>query len=457
MKKIALYFMCTMYAFCFSQDIELELFASGFSSPLGLKNAGDDRLFVVEQGGAIKILNADGTTNPTPFLNISSLVVSGGEQGLLALAFHPDYENNGYFYVNYTRSSDGDTVISRFTRSTENTADPSSELILMTINQPFGNHNGGDLHFGPDDGYLYISTGDGGAGGDPGDRSQDLLELLGKMLRIDVDNTAGGNNYAIPPDNPFVGNPNALDEIWAYGLRNPWRFSFDDVTNEMWIGDVGQNTTEEVNRVVANPVGYNFGWRCYEGSNVFNTSGCPPMETLTFPVAEYPIPPCFCNVAGGQVYRGSVYSDIFGVYIFATTGDGTISTVDASNNLINHGNFNNGLWVAFGEDIDKEMYVVNISGSIHRVKGGVLSVPEFERQNISIAPNPTAENLNINIPNNTINAISIIDLKGSVLFSEKNILASEKNINVSFLSKGMYFIEIEIENETPVIKKLIVK
>ena len=448
--------MCMIYAFCFSQDIELELFANGFSSPVSVLNAGDDRLFVVEQGGVIKILNSDGTTNATPFLDIDARVTSGGERGLLAMAFHPNYAANGYFYVNYTNNS-GDTVISRFTRSTVSTADSTSELILMTITQPFGNHNGGDLHFGPADGYLYISTGDGGSGGDPGDRSQDLMESLGKMLRIDVDNVANGNNYAIPADNPFVGNPNALEEIWALGLRNPWRFSFDSVTNEMWIGDVGQDTTEEINRVTVNPIGYNFGWRCYEGSNPYNTAGCPPMGDLTFPVAEYPIPPCFCSVAGGQVYRGSVYTDILGVYIFATTGDGTISTVDSANNLINHGNYDNGFWVSFGEDINKEMYVVNISGSIHRVKGGVLSVPEYSEQNISITPNPASENLNINIFNNTINSISIIDLKGSVIYLEENILLSEKNINVSSLSNGLYLINIEIEDQPTIVKKLIVK
>lgn len=448
--------MCMIYAFSFSQNIELELFATGFSSPVSVRHAGDARLFVVEQGGVIKILNSDGTTNTTPFLDIDARVSSGGERGLLALAFHPNYTSNGFFYVNYINLS-GDTVIARFTRSSLNTADPGSELILMTIPQPYGNHNGGDLHFGPTDGYLYISTGDGGSGGDPGDRAQDLMESLGKMLRIDVDNTADGNNYAIPADNPFIGNANALDEIWAYGLRNPWRFSFDDITNEMWIGDVGQNSTEEVNRVAINPVGYNFGWRCYEGSDPFNTTGCPPMETLTFPVAEYPIPPCFCSVAGGQVYRGSVYSDIYGVYIFATTGDGTISTVDASNNLINHGNYDNGSWVSFGEDINKEMYIVDISGDIHRVKGAILSVPEFEEQNISISPNPATKNLNINTPNNTISSISIIDLKGSVYFSEQNLSLSEKNIDVSFLSKGIYLVKVNIGNNSEIVKKLIVK
>ncbi|WP_299224350.1 PQQ-dependent sugar dehydrogenase [uncultured Psychroserpens sp.] len=455
MKNLTLCLMCIFCTLGFSQDIELELFANGFSSPLCIRNAGDDRLFVVEQGGVIKILNADGSTNPTPFLDIDPRVSSGGERGLLSLAFHPNYAANGFFFVNYTNNS-GDTVISRFTRNTIDEADASSEVILLTIDQPFSNHNGGDLHFGPNDGYLYISTGDGGSGGDPGDRAQDLMELLGKMLRIDVDNTENGNNYAIPSDNPFVGNPNALDEIWAYGLRNPWRFSFDPETSEMWIGDVGQSTTEEINRVAINTVGYNFGWRCYEGSNTFNTTDCPPAAELTFPVAEYPTPSCFCNVAGGQVYRGSVYSDILGVYIYATTGNGRIGTVDSSNNLVDQGNFNNGVWVSFGEDINREMYIVDITGSIHRVKGTILSVPEFEEKNISITPNPASEFLNINTLGNTIENISIIDIKGSVLYIEKNVMLSERNINISFLSKGVYFVKIKTNSKSSVVKKLVV-
>lgn len=445
-----------IYAFSFSQTIEIELFATGFSSPICVKNVGDDRLFVVEKDGVIKILNSDGSIEPIPFLDINGRISSGGERGLLGLAFHPNYAVNGYFYLNYTNNA-GDTVISRFTRSSENIADEDSELILMTISQPYDNHNGGDIHFGPNDGYLYTGLGDGGAAGDPGDRSQDLMELLGKIIRIDVDNTAGGNNYAIPSDNPYVGDPNALDEIWASGLRNPWRFSIDPNTNEMWIGDVGQDTTEEVNRVSVNPVGYNFGWRCYEGSNTYNTSGCPPAGDLTFPVVEYPIPPCFCNVAGGQVYRGSVYSDLMGVYIFGTTGDGTISTIDESNNLINHGNFNNGTWVSFGEDVDKEMYAVSITGSIYKIQGGVLSVNEFDEQHTSITPNPTSGFLKIITSNEVINSLSIYDVKGSILYSEGNILLSEKNIDVSFLNQGIYLVKIETNNETSIIKKMVVK
>ena len=238
----------------FAQDIELEVFATGFSSPVNVKHAGDDRLFVVERAGVIKILNADGTVNSAPFLDINSRVInSGGEQGLLALAFHPNYTANGFFYVNYINNS-GDTVISRFTRSSENAADPNSEVLLLTISQPFSNHNGGDMHFGPNDGYLYISTGDGGSAGDPVNYGQNTSSLLGKMLRIDVDGTSEGN-YGIPNDNPFVGNGAVLDEIWAIGLRNPWKWSFDRSNGDMWIADVGQSNKEEINRVPASSTG----------------------------------------------------------------------------------------------------------------------------------------------------------------------------------------------------------
>ncbi len=228
-------------------SIALQSVASGFSSPLGIEHAGDSRIFVVQQGGQINIISGGGQVLPTPFLNVESLIVSGGEQGLLGFAFHPNYATNGFFYLNYTRQGDGATVIARYQRSASdpNVADPNSAQILLTVAQPFANHNGGQLRFGPD-GYLYIALGDGGSGNDPGNRAQNLATPLGKMLRIDVDN---GSPYAIPPSNPFLndGNPDTLPEIWAYGLRNPWRFSFDRLTGDLFIADVGQSAREEIN------------------------------------------------------------------------------------------------------------------------------------------------------------------------------------------------------------------
>ena len=226
-------------------QLVLESVATGFSQPVDIANAGDDRLFIVERAGRIRII-ADGAVLPTPFLNISSQVNnSPNERGLLGLAFHPDYETNGYFYVNYTISN-GDTRVSRFSVANDpNTADPGSEMVILEVDQPEWNHNGGCLKFGPD-GYLYIGVGDGGGFNDnhgPIGNGQNTQTLLGKMLRIDVDN---GTPYSIPASNPFVGNDNVLDEIWAIGLRNPWRFSFDSETGDLWIGDVGQNIWEEI-------------------------------------------------------------------------------------------------------------------------------------------------------------------------------------------------------------------
>ncbi|MDO8549843.1 MAG: PQQ-dependent sugar dehydrogenase [Ignavibacteria bacterium] len=288
-----------------------------FSSPVDLQNPGDctNRLFVVEQAGIIKVFEnrADVSTVKT-FLNITDRVTSGGELGLLGLAFHPDYENNGYFYVNYTAPSPLRTVISRFQVSATNpdSADKNTELILFTQSQPFSNHNGGQTSFGPD-GYLYIALGDGGSGGDPQNHAQTLTDLLGKISRIDVDNPEPPLNYGIPADNPFKDNTAGYrEEIYAYGLRNPWRFSFDPVTGWLWCGDVGQNAWEEID-IIQN--GKNYGWRCYEGNHPYNTAGCNAPEYI-YPVWEYPHSP-ECSVSGGFVYRGPNQPGLIGKYIYA--------------------------------------------------------------------------------------------------------------------------------------------
>src|SRR5690554_2313016 len=269
MKKTILSLFMALGLTSMAQTIILTPFATGFSDPVEIAHCGDDRLFIVQQGGAIKVVNSDGSVNAENFLNLSSLISTGSERGLLGLAFHPNYESNGYFFVNYTNTS-GNTVIARYSvsNSNPNVADPSSGVILLTINQPFSNHNGGCIKFGPD-GYLWISMGDGGSGGDPNNNGQNKSSLLGKMLRIDVD----GETYTSPSDNPFVGTDGA-DEIWAYGLRNAWKFSFDRETGDVWIADVGQNAIEEINHESSTEPGLNYGWRCYEGNNTYNTSGC---------------------------------------------------------------------------------------------------------------------------------------------------------------------------------------
>jgi len=437
----------------FSQNITLESFASGFSSPVDLQSAGDDRLFVVEQGGRIKVLNSDGSTNGTPFLNISSLIDTGSEKGLLGLTFHPDYTNNGYFYVHYSDSG-GDTQISRFSVSGDpDIADPGSEFQIIDYNQPFPNHNGGALNFGPD-GFLYISSGDGGSGGDPGNRAQNTELLLGKLLRIDVDNPGGGNNYGIPGDNPFAGDPSKAEEIWAYGLRNPWKFSFDSETDDLWIADVGQGAREEINKAEIGEAGVNYGWRCYEGNLPFNTANCPDPSTMKFPIAEYPHP-TGTSITGGYVYRGTIYDNIMGYYFAADFGTGLIVTVDPAGNYTSLGTFG-GNWSSFGQDADGELYIVNYNGTIFKIKGEILGVEDMNSIPLTIFPNPAGDWFTMKVGRGALGTVQILDLKGSILYSEENIAAASKEIETAAFAQGIYLVRVTSENGVSV-KKLIVQ
>jgi len=340
---------------------------SGLTSPVAITNAGDGsgRLFITEQTGTIRIWNGTSLL-PTPFLDIHTLVSCCGEQGLLSVAFHPNYPTNGFFYVNYTNTG-GNTVIARYhVTGDPNVADPASASILLTIPQPYANHNGGQLQFGAD-GFLYIGMGDGGSGGDPQNRSQNLGELLGKILRIDVD---GAPPYAVPPTNPFVAVPGARPEIWAYGLRNPWRFSFDRATHDLYIGDVGQNLWEEVDFQPASSAGgENYGWRLMEGFHCYNPStGCND-GTLTLPILEYGHNPG-CSVTGGYVYRGSSIPQLYGTYLYGDYCSGVIwgasrscagawSTAPLVDSPLNIS--------SFGEDESGEIYVTHIGGAVYRV------------------------------------------------------------------------------------------
>jgi len=350
--------------------IQLEPVVTGLAKPVDITHAGDGsgRLFIVLQDGYIMIYNGVQLL-PTPFLDISSLVSTGGERGLLGLAFHPDYPNQGSFYVNYT-NSDGDTTIARYSVSADpNVADPSSEFILLTIAQPFGNHNGGQLQFGPD-GYLYIGVGDGGSGGDPQNNAQNLGKLLGKILRIDVNN---GDPYAIPSTNHFVNNSEALDEIWALGLRNPWRFSFDRLTGDLYLADVGQSSWEEVNFQPANSGGgENYGWRLMEGSHCFN----PPTDcndgTLTLPILEYDHS-SGCSITGGYRYRGVRNPGLNGIYFYGDFCSGRIWGVPPNGNLARTTIelLDTDLKIStFGEDELGEIYLAHYSstdGAIYRI------------------------------------------------------------------------------------------
>src|SRR5690606_8633557 len=330
MKKIILTLFLALGLTSWGQSITLSPFATGFSDPVEFARCGDDRLFVVQQGGAIKVVNSDGSVNSENFLNLSSIISTVSERGLLGLDCHPDYESNGYFFVNYTNAS-GNTVIARYSVSDDpNIADASSGLILLTINQPFSNHNGGCIKFGPD-GYLWISMGDGGSGGDPNNNGQNKSSLLGKMLRISVDGDV--MPYSIPSDNPFANGAQGEEEIWAYGLRNAWKFSFDRETNEVWIADVGQNAIEEINKMPSTEAGLNYGWRCYEADQPYNTSGCQDSSTMTFPVAQYNHSAGRCSLTGGYVYRGSQYTDIYGLYFFADYCSNHIGVVNQDGTL----------------------------------------------------------------------------------------------------------------------------
>lgn len=359
--------------------------------PVDIAHAGDGRLFVVDQDGEIRVVQSDGSVEPVPFLDIRSRVKSGGERGLLGLAFHPDYASNGTFFVNYTRdpnplvsgeAGEGDTQISRFSRIggfASNVADPASELPILEIAQPFSNHNAGDLAFGPD-GYLWIAMGDGGAGGDPINAGQNPSTLLGKMLRIDVD---GGSPYAIPTDNPFVGAGPPLDEIWAFGLRNPFRFSFDRLTGDLWIADVGQGAWEEVDFEPAGTLGgRNYGWRCYEGPAPYNTTGCGPISNYTFPIHAYNHGGGRCSITGGFVYRGASFAALLGGhYFFADFCSGDLYSLTPSGcpgefTLQTHGSLLSSP-STFGEGANGELYVASLGGTIYRIQatGTPLGTP----------------------------------------------------------------------------------
>jgi glucose/arabinose dehydrogenase len=348
--------------------------ANGFSAPLDLQSAAGDRarLFVVEQRGRIRVIR-NGSVVATPFLDLSSKVsATGSERGLLGLAFHPQFGTNGRFYVNYTDRS-GHTHISEFRAPSpgNDTADPSTERELLFVAQPFENHNGGGLAFGTD-GRLYIGLGDGGSGGDPFGNAQNPGVLLGKMLRVDVDS---GTPYAVPADNPFTGRAGFRPEIWAIGLRNPWRFAFDRATGDLYIGDVGQSALEEVDIGLASRRGgENYGWNTMEGSRCFSPSNGCAATGLTLPVTEYGRSQGY-SITGGVVYRGCRMPGYAGHYFYADYGSGMIRSFRLANGvaadtrdwsasgarLIDHPS-------SFGVDADGEIYLVDYDGEIYRLE-----------------------------------------------------------------------------------------
>lgn len=439
-----------------AQSINLVEFATGLTSPVEITNANDSRLFVVQQNGLIKIIQPNGTINTTNFLNISSKVIFNGERGLLGLAFHPQYSTNGYFFVYYNNTA-GNVVLARYSVNPTNpdVADPNSEKILLNIPKPFANHNGGSIHFAPD-GKLWVVTGDGGSGGDPNNNAQNKNALLGKMLRIDVDATGP---YNIPPDNPFVGNTiDGADEVWAYGLRNAWKFSFDLTTGNVMIADVGQGAIEEINKMPITQAGINYGWRCYEGNTAYNTTGCPAQSSMTFPIAVYDHSGGKCSITGGYVYRGTQYPSLQGKYFFADYCSNQIGILSTDNSIIWTTAYSGNGFSSFGQDSQKELYVAGVeSGKIFKITTGSLATLDNElSEAIKVYPNPASKEIFISGIKNKNATAEIINAEGRKVL-ETNHITNEKGIDISGITPGVYFINLKSGNYKSYSQKIVIK
>jgi glucose/arabinose dehydrogenase len=443
-----------------AQQLSLVQFSSGYSSPVGIENCGDSRLFIVEEKGKIFICDAAGNRSTQPYLDITDRVLFSGERGLLGLAFDPNYKNNGFFYVNYINKS-GNTQISRFKvqANNPNLANKNSEKFILQIAQPFSNHNGGCTRFGPD-GYLYIGMGDGGSSGDPNNNAQNPMSLLGKMLRIDVH--SGSQPYKIPADNPFVNSPNYKPEIWALGLRNPWRWSYDAVSGSMYIADVGQSAWEEIDIQKKGIGGNNYGWRCYEGKHEYNTSGCNAKSSYTFPVYEYFHADSTgdCSITGGFVYRGTKYPALYGKYIFTDYCSGLfrlLSTQLGRYRVKTVFDGDNGAYTSFGVDKNNEIYVTNtVNGNIYHITDGaslqnnVAENKSAEQNKLSFSPNPSNGNINITYtsPKTEQVTVRITNILGEQVYTISktvNTGINTWNMNVH-IPKGSYYLSIVNRN-----------
>lgn len=410
-----IFFICSQLV-ATAQGIQLSLLADNLTLPTDMSHAGDGsgRLFILEKSGTVKMWNGSSLST---FLDISSQVYSQDrETSLLGIAFHPDFESNGYFFLNYTTmiGNQLSTRISRLQLSEGNSiVDPSTESVLLEFAQPYSNHNGGALVFG-DDGYLYIATGDGGSSGDPQGNAQNLETYLGKILRIDVN---GGNPYSIPPDNPFSNIEGALEEIYAYGLRNPWKITKDRETGEIWVADVGQFAREEINILEA---GANYGWKIMEGTTCYNTTSCD-MTGLTLPVYDYARSGGNCSVTGGYVYRGSNNTFAPGHYIFSDYCSGRIWSLDYNgNNATTELLLSSGMSISsFGEDESGELYIADYgNGNLYRIAPIVTSIEyskDLESQ-LQIFPNPASGSFKVSIPEvEKVKLIELYDAKGSLV------------------------------------------
>jgi len=441
--------------YCLGQaPINLVPFASGLDQPVAIVSAGDSRLFVLEKPGRIMIADSTGQILPTPFLDITLEVVDNRtERGLLGLAFHPSYEQNGLFYVNYT-FGDGRTRVSRFERNPNdpNRADSTSEDIIIDVSQPFSNHNAGDMAFGPD-GFLYVTMGDGGSGGDPGNRAQNMKDHLGKILRLDVDVATG---YQIPADNPFVNDTSALDEIWSSGWRNPWRMSFDKETGDMWVADVGQNQYEEVSVEWAGTGG---------GQNYGNGTGCgnanlytPPLHTYLqgFNTGK--------SVTGGYVYRGDTYVPLQGSYVFGDYESGNIWTLvptgGGNYTLVTHGKLLGAQQIStFGQDASGELYVAAYDeGNIYQITSSTSGIdPAADPFGIDLYPNPAENKVFVTLENPPVGGYEILihSLDGKVVAAFPALGAGKEEIDLGGVSSGVYL--LEVKGERSAYQKLVIQ
>ncbi|KNB60171.1 PQQ-dependent sugar dehydrogenase [Chryseobacterium sp. Hurlbut01] len=453
MRKLLLSVTLLSSLLFYSQSFVLEEFATGLSNPVEITNANDSRLFVVQQNGIIKIIQPNGTINAADFLNISSKITFGGERGLLGLAFHPQYATNGYFFVYYNNTA-GNIIVARYSVSSANPniADAASEKIILNIPKPFDNHNGGSIHFAPD-GNLWIVTGDGGSGGDPNNNGQNKNSLLGKMLRIDVNSTAA---YNIPTGNPFVGIDGA-DEVWSYGLRNAWKFSFDLTTGNAMIADVGQGAIEEINRMPIATTALNYGWRCYEGNNAYNTSGCAASSTMTFPVAVYDHSGGKCSITGGYVYRGTASPSLQGKYFFADYCSQQIGTLDTNNVITWSSAFSGNNFSTFGEDNLKELYVAAVNnGKIYKITTSTLGTQENVFNGVRIYPNPASERVFVEGIRSENTTIKLISTEGKIAIDNIK-LDSENSFDITGITPGVYYLNIKSGDFKEYSQKLIIQ
>ncbi len=473
MKKVAILLFLSLSVLLGQVQIDEAFPSLYFTQPIDLQYPPDEsnRLFVVEQEGYIYVFENDAfVTDKTIFLDIRDRIVFEGERGLLGLAFHPDYENNGYFFVNYTAPGPLRTVVSRFQVTADNpdVGDESSEHIIIEINQPFTNHNGGQIVFGPD-GYLYIGMGDGGWGGDPYNNAQNLTNLLGAILRIDVDSVTATLNYGIPIDNPFADDTLGYrDEIYAYGLRNPWRFSFDSSTNTCWISDVGQYLYEEIDIL---EYGGNYGWNIMEGFNCYNPpSGCDttglilPIYTYDHNIGE--------SITGGFVYRGTLVPDIYGKYIFADFEYGDVWSLefdgDNASEVSTLGDLGPYSVTSFGVDQHNELYICSFDGKIYKfvqtdsaVDDGDLKPNKFSLyQNYPNPFNPTTT-IRYDIAEDSHVIMNIYDVTGRLVETlvESALESGEYEViwDAGDLPSGVYLAQFKSGDRTVTQKLILLK